>query len=119
MADPAPPTSPTCPACRYSLDGVPGSRCPECGGQFDPAALASPVSEPVRLQRNPAILTCAGAVTIPIVAAIAANAHEVTPYSPLSLWTFLMQLAGSQLVAVLTPAVFYLLWCLPVMVGWR
>jgi hypothetical protein len=32
-----------CPTCGYCLDGLPANRCPECGTEFDPAAiLAAP-----------------------------------------------------------------------------
>lgn len=29
-----------CPKCRYDLTGLAANRCPECGGVFDPIALA-------------------------------------------------------------------------------
>jgi hypothetical protein len=45
-----------CPNCGYNLTGLPENRCPECGVDFDPVALARPDRA-----REPIPLTAGGA----------------------------------------------------------
>ena len=56
-----------CRQCQYVLDGLPGSRCPECGTGFDPSDPATFWSAPKKAWRLPLRWECIASLICIIV----------------------------------------------------